>query len=81
MSQITALSLEESKRLLYAATQLQGGAAAASVAIGLFAGLRPSEICDLKTEDILEERSGYPAARCVGNSSARCRSRRYSPLG
>jgi integrase len=52
MSQIAALSLEESKRLLYAAIRIQDGAAAASVAIGIFGGLRPSEINDLKTEDI-----------------------------
>lgn len=56
MSQIAALSLDECKRLLYAAMQLQDGAAAASVAIGLFAGLRPSEIRDLKSEDILSDR-------------------------
>jgi integrase len=56
MSQIAALSLEESKRLLYAATQLQEGAAAAVVAIGMFAGLRPSEIRDLTPEDILKDR-------------------------
>lgn len=54
MSQIATLSLEESKRLLYAAMQLQDGSAAACVAIGLFAGLRPSEIRDLNTEDILK---------------------------
>jgi integrase len=56
MSQITALSLEEVKRLLYAATQFQEGAAVASVVIGIFAGLRPSEIRDLNSEDILEDR-------------------------
>lgn len=56
MSQIVALSLEESKRLLYAAMQLQDGSAAAAVAIGMFAGLRPSEIRDLKTEDLLKDR-------------------------
>lgn len=55
MTQIAALSLEESKRLLYAAMRLQDGAAAATVAIGLFAGLRPSEIKDLKREDIGEK--------------------------
>lgn len=56
MSQITALSLDESKRLLYAAMQLQDGAAAATVAIGLFAGLRPSEISDLKAEGIMKDK-------------------------
>lgn len=56
MSQIAALSLKESKRLLYAAIQLQEGSAAATIAIGMFAGLRPSEIRDLKPEDILKDR-------------------------
>ncbi len=56
MSPIVALSLEECKRLLYAAMVYQGGSAAASVAIGLFAGLRPSEIGDLKKENILKDR-------------------------
>jgi hypothetical protein len=54
MSQIAALTLEEVKRLLYAATRLQDGTAAATVAIGIFAGLRPSEIKDLKSADIGE---------------------------
>jgi integrase len=56
MTQIAALSLDESKRLLYAAVCLQDGAAASAIAIGLFAGLRPSEIKDLKAEDIGEKR-------------------------
>ena len=56
MSQISALSLDESKRLLYAAMKLQDGSTAATVAIGMFAGLRPSEIRDLKPEDILNDR-------------------------
>lgn len=56
MSKIAALSLEESKRILYAALLLQDGAATACVAIGLFAGLRPSEIRDLKPEDILKDK-------------------------
>jgi integrase len=56
MSKIASLSLEECKRLLYAALQLQDGAAAPCVAIGLFAGLRPSEIRDLKPEDILKDK-------------------------
>lgn len=55
-SQIAALSLDEAKRLLRAAMEYQDGAAAAVVAIGLFAGLRPSEIRDLKPQDILMER-------------------------
>jgi len=56
MTQIAVLSLEEVQRLLYAAIIYQDGAAAAPVAIALFAGLRPSEIGDLKAEDIGEER-------------------------
>lgn len=56
MSQIVALSLDECKRLLYAATLIQNGAAVSCVAIGLFAGLRPSEIRELKPEDILKEK-------------------------
>ena len=56
MSKIEALSLEESKRLLYAAMKYQGGTAAATIAIGLFAGLRPSEIEDLKPDDILKDK-------------------------
>ena len=51
-SEIATLSLEEVKRLLYAAIRFQEGAAASSIAIGLFAGLRPSEIADLTPEDI-----------------------------
>lgn len=46
-TKIAALSLDEVKRLLFAATQKYDGVAVASVAIGLFAGLRPSEIRDL----------------------------------
>ena len=52
MTRIAMLSLEESKRLLHAATIHAEGAAAAPVAIALFAGLRPSEIRDLKPTDI-----------------------------
>jgi integrase len=55
MSQIAILSLEEAKRLLIAAMTYQDGVMAATVAIGLFAGLRPSEIIDLKTQDILKD--------------------------
>ena len=56
MSEIAALSLEESKRLLRAAMEYKDGVTAPVVAIGLFAGLRPSEIRDLKTKDILNGR-------------------------
>ena len=52
MTQIAMLSLEESKRLLYAALTYGDGAAATPVAIALFAGLRPSELTALKAEDI-----------------------------
>jgi integrase len=55
MSQIAILSIDEAKRLLVAAATYQDGVMAATVAIGLFAGLRPSEIIDLKTQDILKE--------------------------
>jgi len=56
MTRIAVLSLEESMRLLRAATLLQDGAGAASIALGLFAGLRPSEIRDLKPTDILTDK-------------------------
>ena len=56
MSQIAALSLDECKRLLYAAILMADKATAACVAIGLFAGLRPSEIRDLKAADILKDK-------------------------
>lgn len=56
MSQIAALSLDECKRLLYAVILMEDKATAACVAVGLFAGLRPSEINDLKTEDILKDK-------------------------
>jgi integrase len=56
MSQIAALSLDECKRLLYAAILMEDKATAACVAVGLFAGLRPSEINDLKAEDILKDK-------------------------
>ncbi|MCP5545253.1 MAG: hypothetical protein H7A49_15260 [Akkermansiaceae bacterium] len=64
MSQIAALSLEEAKRLIHAATIYQDRAAAAVIAIGLFAGLRPSELRDLKKEDILKDRIRVPVASC-----------------
>ena len=56
MSQIAALSLDECKRLLYAAILMGDKATAACVAIGIFVGLRPSEINDLKTEDLLKDK-------------------------
>lgn len=63
MSHIVALSLDESKRLLQAAMHHQDGAAAASVAIGMFAGLRPSEIRDLMPDDILKEKIGVSGGK------------------
>jgi len=51
MSQIAVLSLDEVKRLLYVAMNYREGSTASSIAIGLFAGLRPSEIKDLKPGD------------------------------
>ena len=52
MSNIVILSIEEIRRILYAAISYQGGAAASPIAIALFAGLRPSEIAELKPADI-----------------------------
>lgn len=56
MSRISVLSLNEVRRLLYASARLQDGASAACIAIGLFAGLRPSEIRDLKQEDVFKDK-------------------------
>lgn len=56
MSQIATLNLDETKRLLHAAMLYQNGASAACIAIGLFAGLRPSEIRDLKPDDIFKDK-------------------------
>ena len=55
-SKIVALSFDEVKRLLAAALRYQDGVAAAGVAISMFAGLRPSELVDLKAEDVTSER-------------------------
>lgn len=55
-TQIAVLSYDEVRRLLVASMRHSQGAAAASVAIGLFAGLRPSEIAALKPEDIGKEK-------------------------
>jgi integrase len=49
---IGILRLEESKRLLKAAVLLHDGVMAPAIAIALFAGLRPSELEELKPEDI-----------------------------
>ena len=72
MSQIAALSLDECKRLLYAAILMEDKATVACVAIGLFAGLRPSEINDLKTVDILKDKirvSGGKLRRTLNRST------------
>lgn len=72
MSQIAALSLDECKRLLYAAILMEDKATVACVAIGLFAGLRPSEIKDLKPEDLLKDKirvSGGKMRRKLKRSS------------
>jgi integrase len=53
---IAILSLDEVKRLLKAATLLHDGACASSTAILIFAGLRPSELQDLKPEDVKDDR-------------------------
>lgn len=53
-SKIVILSLDEVKRLLHAAMTYRDGVAAASIAISLFAGLRPSELAELQAEDIRE---------------------------
>ena len=55
-SSIAILSLDEVKRLLKLSTLLHDGSCAASVAILLYAGLRPSELQDLKPENI---KDGY----------------------
>jgi integrase len=56
MTQISILSLPEVKRILWAAVHYQNAAAAPGIAIALFAGLRPSELADLKPDDIGKER-------------------------
>jgi len=53
-TQIAILSLDEVKRLLTAALHLKDGRFVSVVAIGLFAGLRPSEIEELQPGDIGE---------------------------
>lgn len=53
---IAVLSVDEVRRLLKAATLLHGGVMAPSVAILLFAGLRPSELEELNTEDVRDDR-------------------------
>ena len=55
-SKISILSPDEIKRLLTAAMRYADGVTASCVAIALFAGLRPSEIEELRPEDILRDR-------------------------
>ncbi|MBC2595963.1 hypothetical protein H5P28_16985 [Ruficoccus amylovorans] len=54
-SQVSILSLDETKRLLRASMIYSDGAMAPAIALGLFAGLRPSEIDDLETKNIKDE--------------------------
>ncbi|MDB4537061.1 hypothetical protein N9230_00430 [Akkermansiaceae bacterium] len=56
LEDIGVLPLAEVKRLLYSAIHYQEGSAVAPLAIALFAGLRPSEISDLKASDIGQEK-------------------------
>jgi len=74
MTQIAMLSLEEVRHLLYAAMTYHSGVAAAPIAIGIFAGLRPSEIADLKPEDI-----GETTIRVTGGKLRR-KLKRTSPI-
>jgi integrase len=53
---IAILSLEETERLLKAATLLHNGVMVASVAILVFAGLRPSELQELEPKNIKSDR-------------------------
>src|SRR5690606_966570 len=55
MSNVEILSLESVKQLLKAAMQFHDGVMAASIAILLFAGLRPSELFELDSKDIRKE--------------------------
>jgi integrase len=55
MSQIAILSIDEIKRLLFVAATYQNGVMAATISIGLFAGLRPCEIDQLKPEQIMPD--------------------------
>lgn len=54
-SEIKVLSLKEVQRLLTAAIQLKNGRFAPVIAIGIFAGLRPSEIEEMEPKNILEQ--------------------------
>ncbi|MDA9589997.1 hypothetical protein N9R65_04340 [Opitutales bacterium] len=69
--QVAILRLEEIKRLLKATTVLQNGAAAASIAILLFAGLRPSELEDLKKQDVRKDYIVVSGGKLRGRSKRR----------
>jgi integrase len=56
MTQIAILGVDEIRRFISAALQYQEGVAVSAVVIGLFAGLRPSELAELKPEDVGSER-------------------------
>jgi len=55
-SKISILSPDEIKRLLTAAMRYADGVTASCVAIAIFAGLRPSEIEELRPKDVLADR-------------------------
>lgn len=55
MTEIGILTLDEVKKLLKACIDYQNGVCIAPIAIALFAGLRPSEIADLKPEHITKD--------------------------
>lgn len=76
VSKIAVLSLDECKRLLRAAMEYQDGVAAAKIAIGLFAGLRPSELDDLEPKDV---RNGI--IRVVGGKLRRTLNRKVPVPG
>ena len=68
---VVILELEAIKRLLKATTVLQDGTAAASIAILLFAGLRPSELVDLKKQDIRKDYIVVSGGKLRGRSKRR----------
>ncbi|RZI55200.1 MAG: site-specific integrase, partial [Pseudomonas sp.] len=66
LGEVVILKFTAVERLLFAAMKYQGGVSVAAVAIGLFAGLRPSELADLRPEDI-----GANGIRVVGGKLRR----------
>ena len=55
-TKISILSLVEVQRLLTAAIRYAGGVMASCIAVALFAGLRPSEIEEMQSSDVLADR-------------------------